>query len=86
MTLAFAVHATLAGLAALAVYALFVLVKPDRACPKCSGWGQGARRRRSRACPKCKATGRTFRPGARLVHKGAAAAIRHLRERREGGR
>ncbi len=86
MTLAFAVHAALVILAAVVFYALFTLISPDRACPKCSGWGQRTRRRRSRACPKCKATGRTFRPGAGLVHKGVAAAIRHWRERTEGER
>ena len=63
-------------LAAAAGYGLFVLVKPDRACPRCSGWGQRQRRRRNRACGRCKGTGKTFWPGARLVHKGAGAAMR----------
>ena len=66
-------------LAAIVLYAGFVLVKPDRNCPKCNGWGQRRKRRRPRACPRCKATGRAFWPGARLVHKGVAAAYRQVR-------
>lgn len=73
-------------LAALAAYAVFVLVKPDRSCPKCSGWGQKPKRRKPRACGRCKGTGRAFWPGARLVHKGVAAGIRHVRERMEADR
>lgn len=71
-------------LAAAAVYGLFVLVKPDRRCPKCNGWGQKPKRRRPRVCPKCKGTGKTFWPGAGLVHKGVATAMKHARERAEG--
>ena len=70
-------------LAIIAVYLLFVLVKPGRACPKCSGWGQRQRRRKRGACPRCKGTGKSFYPAARLVHKGAAAAYRQVRERME---
>jgi hypothetical protein len=73
-------------LAALAVYALFVLAVPDWACRRCSGWGQKTRRRRSRACARCKGTGRTFRPGARLVHWAAAAVIRYVRDLMESER
>ena len=73
-------------LAAAAVYGLFLLVKPARRCPKCSGWGQKPKRRRPRACPRCQGTGKAFRPAAALVHKGAAAGIRRLRERAEGDR
>jgi DnaJ-class molecular chaperone len=73
-------------LAIAAGYGAFVMVFPSRPCRKCSGWGQKAgRRRRVAACGRCKGTGRTFRPGARLLHKGAGAAIRHLRERTEVG-
>lgn len=71
-------------LAAVAGYAVFALVKPDKACGKCSGWGLGTRRRRrNKACPRCKGTGKQFRLGARLVHGGAAQAVKYVRERRE---
>jgi DnaJ-class molecular chaperone len=73
-------------LAAIAGYVAFVLVKPDRACPRCGGWGQKARRRSPRACARCEGTGRTFLPGARLVHRAAAAGIRYVRERMESER
>jgi DnaJ-class molecular chaperone len=73
-------------LAIAAGYALFVLVRPAGSCRKCSGWGARAgRRRKVSACGRCGGTGRTFRPGARLVHRGAAAAIRAVRDRQEGG-
>lgn len=71
-------------LAIIAGYGLFVLVRPQMACRKCSGWGSRTRHRRVSACGRCQATGKTFRPGARLVHRGAALALRHLRERPEG--
>lgn len=70
-------------LALLGAYVVFVLVKADKACRKCSGWGHKAKRRRRTACGRCKGTGRQFRPGARLVHKGAGAVHRYVRERRE---
>lgn len=70
-------------LAALAVYSLFVLVKPDGQCRKCGGWGSQRKRRRNRACSRCQGTGRAFWPGARLVHKAAALGLRQLRERSE---
>ena len=76
----------LMSLAIVAGYALFVLVRPTGACRKCSGWGsRRGRRRKVSACGRCSATGKTFRPGARLVHRGAALAIRSIRERQEGG-
>ena len=71
-------------LAVVAGYGLFVLVRPQMACRKCSGWGSRTRRRKVSACGRCQATGKVFRPGARLVHRGAALALRHLRERSEG--
>ena len=73
----------LMALAVLAGYGVFVFVKPARACRRCSGWG--ARGRRRSACGRCRGTGKTFRPGARLVHRGAALAMRYVREWREGG-
>jgi predicted Zn-ribbon and HTH transcriptional regulator len=71
-------------LAIIAGYGLFTLVRPHMACRKCSGWGSKTRRRRVSACGRCKGTGKVFRPGARLVHRGAALAIRSYRERKEG--
>ena len=68
-------------LAAIVVYAVFVLVKPDKACGKCSGWGlKTRRRRRNKACSRCKGTGRQFRLGARLVHSGAVQVFKYVRE------
>jgi DnaJ-class molecular chaperone len=72
-------------LAIAAGYAAFRLVKPHKACRKCSGWGQKTRRRTS-ACSRCGGTGKTFTPAARLVHMGTAAAMRRWRERAEDGR
>ena len=69
-------------LAILTAYGLFVLIKPDGPCHRCAGWGHRQKRRRRTACPRCQGTGRRFRPGARLVHKGAAAAVRAIREHR----
>ena len=68
----------LLALAGLAGYALFLLVKPEKTCRSCSGWG--ARGRRRSACARCGGTGKRFRPGARLVHWGAAAAYRYARD------
>ena len=72
-------------LAAIVVYGLFALVKPKKQCGKCSGWGNRRQRlrRRSSACGRCGGTGRQFRPGARLVSRGAALAVRYVRERAE---
>lgn len=57
-----------------ALYALFVLVSPDKACKACA---------RSRGpCPRCGGTGRRFRRGARFVHRGAVKACEHARGRR----
>jgi DnaJ-class molecular chaperone len=72
-------------LAIVAGYGLFALVRPTGSCRKCSGWGaRKGRRRKVSACGRCSGTGKTFRPGARLVHRGAALAIRTVRERMEG--
>jgi hypothetical protein len=74
-------------LAMIVVYFLFLLVKRDVACEKCSGWGHKAgKRRRIKACSKCKGTGRQFLPGAQLLSKGIAKTVKHMREKREAGR
>ena len=63
-------------------YVALTLVKPKKRCGKCSGWGLRAKRRRRRAvaCKRCKGTGRQFRPGAVLAHKGVVAARKGIRE------
>lgn len=65
----------LVALGLLAGYALLVLVFPVRACRSCG-------RYRGRPCPRCGGTGRRFRLGARLVHRGAVQARRQARRRR----
>jgi DnaJ-class molecular chaperone len=72
----------LIALAVAAGYVVFLLARPHRKCRRCGGWGSRGKRRA--ACPKCGGTGTRFRAGAPLVHRGAAAAIRYIRERMEG--
>ena len=76
----------LIALAVIAAYVVFVLVKPDRPCGRCGGWGARGKLRRRSACGRCGGSGRRFRPGAPLVHRGKALVIRRVRERLEGGR
>lgn len=59
----------LVALALVAVYVLFLLVFPTKRC-SC-----GSR------CGRCKGTGRRFRLGARLVHRGSVKAQKQARER-----
>jgi hypothetical protein len=59
----------LAILAIVAVLAVFLLISPTRRC-NC-----GSR------CSRCKGTGRRFRLGARLVHRGAVKAHKEARRR-----
>ena len=68
----------LLALVGLAGYALFLLVRPEKTCHRCRGWG--ARGRRRSACNRCGGTGKRFRLGARLVHWAAAAAYRYARD------
>ena len=69
-------------LAAVVVYAMLALVKPKKQCGKCGGWGNRKKRirRRCSACGRCGGTGRQFRPGARLVHKGIVAGRDWIRD------
>lgn len=76
----------LIALAMIAAYVVLLLVKPDRRCGRCGGWGARGKRRRRLACTRCGGSGRRFRPGAPLVHRGKALVIRRARERLEGGR
>jgi hypothetical protein len=59
------------GLAA--TYAVFLLISPTMACGSCA--------RHRGPCPRCKGTGRRFRLGARLVHRGAVQARRRGKRR-----
>lgn len=68
-------------LGATAGYALFLLMRPTKTCRSCSGWGAKGRRRSY--CTRCGGTGKRFRLGARLVHRGAAEAYRYARKRME---
>jgi DnaJ-class molecular chaperone len=71
-------------LGATAGYAVFLLVRPEKTCRRCSGWG--ARGKRRTYCSCCQGTGKRFRFGARLVHRGAAGAYRYVRTRKEASR
>ena len=62
------------GLAAF--WALFVLVSPTKACGSCA--------RHRGPCPRCGGSGRRFRLGARLVHRGVVQARKQARSRRGG--
>jgi hypothetical protein len=63
-------HEFLIGLAILAGWLLSLYLCPTKACG-CAG-----------RCGRCKSTGRRFRFGARLIHRGAAAGYRQARRRR----
>lgn len=71
----------LLALGATAGYALFLLARPAKTCRSCRGWGAKGRRRSY--CTRCGGTGKRFRLGARLVHRGAAEACRYARKRME---
>ena len=79
--LATIMHDVLLGVAALAACVVFVLISPKMGCRKCGASGSRKRRGRPRsACGRCQGTGRQFRPGARLVHRGAVLAVDTVRE------
>ena len=62
----------LIALGLVAGYALFLLARPGKACRSCQ-------RYRGRPCRRCGGTGRRFRFGARLVHRGVVAGFRYAR-------
>lgn len=68
-------------LAIAAGYVLSLLIRPDKTCRSCSGWG--ARGRRRSYCTRCSGTGKRFRPGARWIHAAAAAGYREIRKLKE---
>ena len=71
----------LSSLALGAGWVVFLLIRPSKTCRSCAGWGAKGRRRSY--CPRCGGTGKRFRIGARLVHRGAAEAYRYIRTRKE---
>jgi hypothetical protein len=78
------VSAVLLILAIAAVSAVVVLVSPTRCCARCKGERVTRHRWTGKiiGCPRCKGTGRHYRRGAVLVHRGyhalrAAHAGRH---------
>lgn len=74
------IHLLLAALAALGGRAVFVCIRPQRACR----WCEGKRRRGGRRCWRCKGDGHTWRLGARLARKTHLAARNAWLERRYG--
>lgn len=64
----------LEGVAVLTGYVVFLFIRPQANCWWCRGWGVKGRRKSS--CRWCSGTGTRFRLGARLVHRGAAVALR----------
>jgi hypothetical protein len=67
----------LIALGLVAGYALFLLVRSDKTCQSCQ-------RYRGRPCRRCGGTGRRFRLGARLVHRGAVQVYKQARRRPNG--
>jgi len=64
-------------LAAVAVTLARLYLFPFRHCRRCGGTGRKHSRLNHRTyalCPHCAGTGRTMRPGARLVHSAAHGA------------
>ncbi len=67
----------LIALGAAAVQLARLYLFPFRHCRRCGATGRKHSRlnRRTHAlCPRCAGTGRTLRPGARLVHRAALGA------------
>ena len=64
----------------LPLYTAFCLIRPAKACRRCSGWGsKPGRRPRSarRHCRRCDGTGQRFRVPARAVYAVRGAMRRH---------
>jgi hypothetical protein len=57
----------------LALWVLFVLASPTKACDACAS--------HRGPCPPCNGTGRRFRFGARLVHRGMVKGHKEARRR-----
>lgn len=67
--------------ALLGAYAVFLLVKPEKRCGRCRGWG--ARGKRRIYCTRCQGTGKRFRIGARFVHRAVVEGYRYIWNRRK---
>jgi DnaJ-class molecular chaperone len=82
----------LAVIAALAVWAGSLYLRPFRACPKCTGAGTVRRgQRRVKVCPRCKGLRRVQRFGSRTLHRtarkvrdGRQTAARYQQEDNDG--
>jgi hypothetical protein len=75
----------LLALGAAAVWAAGLYLFPFRHCRKCGGNGRKVRkfnRGHFALCPRCAGTGRTQRPGSRLIHRAALTARTELTRQR----
>ena len=82
----------LAVIAALAIWAGSLYLRPFGRCPRCKGRGHIKRGPRCRpVCPRCKGCRRVQRPGSRTIHRaarkirqGLEAAARYHQEDSDG--
>ena len=73
----------LIAIAAVILWALFVLASPITRCRRCHGKAiiRTRIRKRIRACPRCRGSRRQYRRGATLVHRLAEPARDALKQR-----
>ena len=79
----------LLALGAGAVWAAGLYLFPFKHCRKCGGNGRKIRklnRGHFALCPRCAGTGRTQRPGSRLIHRAALTARTELTRQRNARR
>ncbi len=67
-------------LVAIVGYIGLCLVSPERNCRWCRGAGLKSVRR-MKFCRHCGGSGKRFRLGAQLLHRGATSGIRYLQDR-----
>ena len=72
-------HLILATAIGLPLYVAFCLIRPTKACHRCSGWGSKPGRWRSarRQCRRCDGTGKRFRVPARIAYRIRGTMRRH---------